>query len=368
MIDPEVLLDPFPDDAPAGIDLRNPNFRPEYTDARRASSNARQRAENAVAENPPDWDDVIERCGGILMQQSKDMEVAAWLAEALAYADGPAGLADGAAVIKGLVDRFWTGLFPAPFTDEPDVSAEEARLRPLKSLVDDNGRLAAAVRQTVLFSLDDGTQFTYKDCLTSKGMKPEDRAKRIAALQPAQRAEFEKTPAGRSWEDLVQELRPDPGQFIAEARDAAGAALAGWTAVAAAVSAQNGGEAFSCKPVTDLLTHMRRLLAEIVPDAGAGKDSVPGIAAEAETMTAPPVPAAPATPGAVATRADALRQLEEIAAFFRRTEPYSPVAYTLEEAARRAKLSWPEWLTEAVPDQQQRRFILERLGLQPEVH
>jgi type VI secretion system protein ImpA len=81
-------------------------------------------------------------------------------------------------------------------------------------------------------------------------------------------------------------------------------------------------------------------------------------------MTAPPVPP---TRGSVGTRADALRQIEEVAAFFRRTEPYSPVAHTLEEAARRARLSWPEWLTEAVPDKQQRRVILERLGLRPEV-
>ena len=61
-----------------------------------------------------------------------------------------------------------------------------------------------------------------------------------------------------------------------------------------------------------------------------------------------------------------MRRLEEITAFFRRTEPYSPVAFTLEEAIRRARLSWPEWLAEAVPDRQQRDAILTRLGLRPE--
>jgi type VI secretion system protein ImpA len=57
--------------------------------------------------------------------------------------------------------------------------------------------------------------------------------------------------------------------------------------------------------------------------------------------------------------------LAEIADFFRRTEPHSPLAYTLQEAVRRGGLTWPELLAEIVPDAGTRAAILSSLGIQP---
>jgi type VI secretion system protein ImpA len=69
--------------------------------------------------------------------------------------------------------------------------------------------------------------------------------------------------------------------------------------------------------------------------------------------------------GTVATREEALRNLAAIAEFFRRTEPLSPLSYTLQEAVRRARLSWPELLEEIVPDLAIRGQILTSLGIRP---
>ena len=69
--------------------------------------------------------------------------------------------------------------------------------------------------------------------------------------------------------------------------------------------------------------------------------------------------------GAVASREEALRSLAAIAEFFRRTEPLSPLSYTLQEAVRRARMSWPELLEEIVPDAGQRSQILLSLGIRP---
>jgi type VI secretion system protein ImpA len=66
-----------------------------------------------------------------------------------------------------------------------------------------------------------------------------------------------------------------------------------------------------------------------------------------------------------ATREDMLRELERIADFFRRTEPHSPLAYTLEEAVRRGRLTWPELLSEVVPDDKARGAMLMMLGIRP---
>jgi type VI secretion system protein ImpA len=67
----------------------------------------------------------------------------------------------------------------------------------------------------------------------------------------------------------------------------------------------------------------------------------------------------------MASREDALRVLGEIANFFRRTEPHSPISYTLDEAVRRGRLSWPELLQEVVADLNTRNGILNMLGIRP---
>jgi type VI secretion system protein ImpA len=60
-----------------------------------------------------------------------------------------------------------------------------------------------------------------------------------------------------------------------------------------------------------------------------------------------------------------LRDLVRIADFFRRTEPHSPLAYTLDDAVRRGKMTWPELLAEIVPDELARTQMLVQLGIRP---
>ena len=69
------------------------------------------------------------------------------------------------------------------------------------------------------------------------------------------------------------------------------------------------------------------------------------------------------TARALRTRDDAIRQLEEIADFFRRTEPHSPLAFTLDDAVRRARMSLPDLLAEIMPDADVRKVMLTSLGI-----
>jgi carbamoyltransferase len=57
---------------------------------------------------------------------------------------------------------------------------------------------------------------------------------------------------------------------------------------------------------------------------------------------------------------------ERVAEFFRRTEPHSPLSYTLEEAVRRGRMTLAELLAEVMPDEEARHAMLSRLGIRPE--
>jgi type VI secretion system protein ImpA len=95
--------------------------------------------------------------------------------------------------------------------------------------------------------------------------------------------------------------------------------------------------------------------------AVAGPDAAPGGAAPSSTAAGESAPSS----APLGSREEALRSLAAIAEFFRRTEPLSPLSYTVQEAVRRARMSWPELLEEIVPDMSLRAQILISLGIRP---
>ena len=63
------------------------------------------------------------------------------------------------------------------------------------------------------------------------------------------------------------------------------------------------------------------------------------------------------------TRSEALQQLREVAAFFRQTEPHSPVAYLAEKAVKWGDMPLHQWLQEVVKDSSAMGHLNELLGL-----
>ena len=53
--------------------------------------------------------------------------------------------------------------------------------------------------------------------------------------------------------------------------------------------------------------------------------------------------------GHISSREDAFRTMMQVADFFRRTEPHSPIPYLLEQAVRWGKMPLPELLNEMIP-------------------
>jgi type VI secretion system protein ImpA len=70
--------------------------------------------------------------------------------------------------------------------------------------------------------------------------------------------------------------------------------------------------------------------------------------------------------GPLESRAQALAQLREVAEFFRRTEPHSPVAYLAEKAAHWGEQPLHVWLRSVVKDDASFAHIEEMLGVAPQ--
>jgi type VI secretion system protein ImpA len=69
--------------------------------------------------------------------------------------------------------------------------------------------------------------------------------------------------------------------------------------------------------------------------------------------------------GNIKTRLEAFKILQNIADFFKRTEPHSPVGYTIERVVRWGDMSLPELLRELIPDPQSKDYYEKLVGILP---
>jgi type VI secretion system protein ImpA len=154
-------------------------------------------------------------------------------------------------------------------------------------------------------------------------------------------------------------------KLLAEARDARDA----WQAMANTMDERAGADGPSTTTVRDLLSGIIEIALRFAPAEAVAGEGGDVIAAEAGGGGAVAggggFAGIAAAQGAGATREDALRALGEIANFFRRTEPHSPLSYTLDEAVRRGRMTWPDLLAEIVADTDTRNNILNTLGIRP---
>lgn len=362
-IDMDALLAPIEGEAPVGADLREDfSAQSPYYRLRDARAEARAAERTADADPtaefamPQQWRQVRELALAALAGKSKDLEVAAWLTEAMVRMDGPRGLAAGAHLIAGLANAFWDdGLFPLP--DEDGIPTRVAPVTGLNGEGGD-GTLAQPLRKLVLYTRPDGSPMAFWQFQQSQALAT------MEAARAQQRIE-----AGAIPMDTVEkEARAAGGRHFAALRDHLREALAEWTAMGEALDAKAGMDGPPTRAV-------RELLEEVL--AAAGKYAPAEVAAEAAQEAAGgALPAGEAGAegggglargpliGAV-NREDMLGELSRIAAFFRRTEPQSPLGYTLEEAIRRGRMTWPELLAEIVSDTAVRDNILMQLGIRP---
>ena len=118
VIDIDALLQPISEEAPSGENLRYSGIYDEVNEARRADDNLNMgewQTELKVA----DFRKVNELVTKALAEQTKDVQLAAWLCEALVKLHGFAGLRDGLQLLTALHEQFWDTMHPE--IDEGDM-------------------------------------------------------------------------------------------------------------------------------------------------------------------------------------------------------------------------------------------------------
>jgi type VI secretion system protein ImpA len=352
-----LFLAPLATVLPCGEDL---SFSTEFDaiqDMRRADDPSLDQGEWVTDLKVADWPGVARACEELLSSRTKDLRVTGWLVDAWARLRGFAGLHDGLALCAGLVEQHWEHIHPLP--DEGDQEQRVGNLTWLLTRVEELARQVPLATPTATgFSLIDleaaraarahsgGAEASARAEQATKDLAAITRAISSAGLTSfdAQRASIEGCQAELArLQALVDELLAHTSPSFGPARRALEAARDAWLRLGrdSGITAAESGSA-------------------------AGNDLAQGAAnAEPASGVVATAPAAPAMPGALTSRAQALHQLRQVADYFRRTEPHSPVAYLADKAARWGDMPLHAWLRAVVKDQGALSQLEDLLGTEP---
>ena len=362
VIDVEALLTPIPGENPAGADLKHAGLYDQIVEARRADDGLGQ-GDWVRETKTADWDEVVALASEALFNRTKDIKVCAWMAEALVKLHGFAGLRDSLRVIRGLHEQYWEGLFP----DKEDNDLD-ARVNALSLM---QRQTAAALRETAVTA--GGLSYARWEESNSFNVGPEVESD-VAEERRARAARDGKVTS----EDWLKEKTLTPRSFYETAHATVNECLEEVRALDKVIDELYERDAPSLADLNKSLEAVGGVVERIVKEK---RMSEPWPGDDAAASVAAPAPGAPQPQGAtngdggnqpapvvgvagpIRTRQEAIHRLGEVAAFFRQTEPHSPVAYLVERAVKWSEMPLEVWLASVIKDDSVMRTLRETLGV-----
>lgn len=347
LLDLEALLTPIPGDNPAGAALR---YAGDYDEIKSLLPKPDRDAFEASGQEGQ-WSKLVQITSQKLRDKSKDLTIGAWLTEGLVHQHGFAGLRDGFALLHGLCDRFWDGVYP--LVDDGDL---EVRAAPLQSLLERNASIWISEIPLTKNPIkspdsDDLIPVTYNLWHSIVVNQLEDKKPLQGPMDQAG-AESPTDFLQRLYEDME-----DSESALLTLRqlidDRFGSFAPGTTAVAEAIA--------KCK------SRVATVLAKRGVNVGQAEETSANEQADSkESAQAGFSGGTGAVSGPIGSREQALDRLREVADFFRRTEPHSPVPYLIQRAINWSRMSFDQLLIELVKDENSRLDINTTLGIKGE--
>jgi|HubBroStandDraft_1064217.scaffolds.fasta_scaffold03289_4 type VI secretion system protein ImpA len=335
--DLDTLLAPIPGTHPAGIDLRYAGDYDRIQEARREDDPSLPQGIWQRQLKRADWDEVASLCAEALARRSKDLQIAAWLVEAVVQRRGFSGLAPGFVLLGRLCELYWPDLFPAIEAGELD-----ARLAPLDWL---NTRLPTLLHQLPVTRAS-GTTVTAHSWADYHNAERHEVARQ---RDPKSAAKAEA--AGRvTLQAFLDGVARTPNEFYLPLHaelSAGSAALASFTAL---LDECCGRQAPNLAGIRDAIGELEGWVGTILSERNALPPEPAPLPPEAEAENATALAAdeiAPAgSEGAIRSREDAYRRLGEVAEYLFRTEPHSPTPYLVQRAVTWGRMPLHELLPE----------------------
>jgi len=326
---PEGLLNPIPGDNPSGKTLR---YDPVYDKIREA-----RREEDVLPQG--DWSRevkkadfplVIKLTTEALSTKSKDLQLAAWLTEAVMFRDHIAGLREGLDLLRGFMETFWDTLYPE--IDDGDLEFRAGPLAWVGSKLDGGVRRLPLTKSKLdYFKYQESRRVGYE----ADAVSEEKAAARAAAI-----AEKKCTA-----EEFDEAVKATGDAYYEKLAANLVAALESLQLLETLSDEKFGREAPSFANLRTALEEVQDLVKQYRKPAEEATEETAEAPAEevVDEAAAPAVTGAPAAKKKSVTaepadRDDALQRLAIVAHFLRNESPVNPVPYLLLRALRWGEL------------------------------
>lgn len=354
------LLSPINGDNPCGIDLRETSS-PDYQtlkDARRTIASlvrARKFDNDSDGEVNNHWETIYNLAPEVIKTQSKDLEVAAWFAEASLKLHSYTGLRAAFTLNEGLVENFFDNIYPLP--DEDGI---ETRVYPLIGLngEDGSGTLILPLKNAPL-SEDYDRPFTYN--LYARCIE----AEKITDADAKRQRQDE---IGITLQEINNQVNASSITYYQSLVENLEAGLTHFNNMTSLLDTKCG---LADSPPSSAIKKTLEAVLDAVKLLTKTKLAAPPETTEVTEPVSQNVQDSPSNTtqqpsmsvGTINSRADALNQLLLVANYFRQTEPHSPLCGALERVVEWGNMSLQELMLALIPDASARANYTQLTGI-----
>jgi type VI secretion system protein ImpA len=352
VVDLDALLAPIEGENPSGPYLRYSGIYDEISEARRADDVV-VKDDYETGGKTADYRQVISLANSALGSESKDMQIAAWFSEALVRIYGFDGLRDACRLMAGLQETFWDTIHPQ--IEEGDM---EGRANAI-SWMDEQCAMAikrAPITNYQGFSFldyEDSKRFDFPDNIETL-----DEAEQIKFNELKSVAELQGRVTAQRWAQDVTNTRRAFYEGLSVQLEECWSAYKHLNEVLDAQFDRNQVPSMLKlrKSLEEVEVQVKRLHEQKKLEEPDESDAVDGDGTSSEAGGG-------GSAGPVKSRQDALRKLSEVAEYFRRTEPHSPVSYLVQRAVKWGNMPLETWLQDVIKDDATLYSLRQTLGL-----
>ena len=360
VINLEQMMQPVSEENPAGESLRYSGVYDEISEARRADDDVPQ-GEWQIELKVADFRKVIELAVPALENETKDLQIAAWLSEALVEEHGFAGLRDSLKLMSGLQGNFWETVFPE--IDEGDM---EGRANALAWM---DAQTAFSIKKA---AITEGAGFGLLGYLDSKtfnipdNLDTLDSADQEKYRELAEKAEKENRATAAKWTAAVAVSKRDFYENLDVLIKECWESYNNLNHVIEENFDPNQAPSLGelKKSLDEIQTQTNKLLEQKREEEPSEADGQTEETAEGEDGETVVVKSSGLSAnGAIGNRKEALKRLGEVADFFRKSEPHSPVSYLVNRAVKWGNMPLESWLKDVIKDENILYQLRETLGI-----
>jgi len=313
------------------------------------------------------WQPIAEKALEYLQRYSKDARILCSLIESMTRLNGFNGLQQSLSLLRQLLERYPTALNPRPQTADGPEPAEE--FAPFDSISSNlistvflEGIQQASVSSSSEFRLVSFYNFELakffdeanldekvKEQLLTEGQLTQDRFNQVFRRIPKEDLQQTQKDIGGSLEEakkinqLLLKLRPEnaPADI----------------SISNTVNLLERIEAWFLQLAAGKLSENKIAAGDPKGGTGGTSSASQGAATSGSGVAI--------LEGQLQNREQAFEQLLKVAEYFRKTEPHSPISYSLEQAVRWGRMPLPQFLEEVLQNGDALSEVYRRIGYRP---